>query len=232
MSDLSKVVLCLEKFKSKNLGQNPDNLRDFLMKDCNYDFEEAMKLIDEAIVANIIKSFVLNGKVAYRIIRADSNADDTIILPETQEDNPHVFQNDVTENRNCCTETDGIDGSQTPPDDQQISNILTIIEIFRSSLEEVEKQFMKIEDHMIGLSNPISATNLNITQDNCCIDLLKNRISEFEKQLADKNPIIDCLSAQVISKPRGIQKTISKRSDNDQVNNDVNNELSIKWMIF
>ena len=113
MSDLNKVVLCLEKIKSKSLGQNPDNLKHFLLKDFSYDCEKAIKLIDEAIVVNILKSVIFNGKVAFRIIRADSNADDTIIVPETQEDNSHIVQNDVIENRNCCTETGVIKDSQT-----------------------------------------------------------------------------------------------------------------------
>ena len=64
MSDLNRVVLCLEKIRSKNLGQNPDNLKQFLMKGFNYECEEAMKLIDEAINTNIIKSITFNGKVA------------------------------------------------------------------------------------------------------------------------------------------------------------------------
>ena len=72
MSDLKKKLLCLEKIKIKNLGQNPHNMKHFLMKDFNYDCKKAMKLIDEAIVANIIKSVIFNGKVAFRIIRADS----------------------------------------------------------------------------------------------------------------------------------------------------------------
>ena len=133
------------------------------MKNFNYDREEAMKLINEAIVANIIKSVIFNGKVAFRIIGADPNADDTIIVPETQKDNSHVVQSNVIEDRNCCKETGVIEDSQTPPDDQQISNILTIIENFRPSLEAAEERFIKTEDHMIELSNPISATNPNTT---------------------------------------------------------------------
>ena len=42
MSDLVKVVLCLEKIKSKNLGQNPDILKQFLLKDFNCDCEDAI----------------------------------------------------------------------------------------------------------------------------------------------------------------------------------------------
>ena len=136
----------MEKLKSKNLGQNPNSLKHFLMKDLNYDCAKATKLIDEPIVANITKSVIFSSKVAFRIIRANSNADDTIIVPETQEDNSYVVQNDILEDKNCCRETGVIEDSQNPPDDQQISN--TIIESFRSKLEAVEKRFMKVEDHI------------------------------------------------------------------------------------
>ena len=64
MSDLKKVVLWLEKTNSKNLGQNPDNLKYFLMIDFNYNCEKAMNLIGEVIVANIMKSIIFIGKVS------------------------------------------------------------------------------------------------------------------------------------------------------------------------
>ena len=54
MSDLNKFVLCPEKIISKNLGQNPDNLKQFSLKDFNCDCEDAIKLIDEALTVNII----------------------------------------------------------------------------------------------------------------------------------------------------------------------------------
>ena len=180
----------MQKTNCKNLGQNPDNLKHFLMIDFNYNCEKAMKLIGEVIVANIMKSITFIGKVAFRIIRADSNADDTIIVPERLQDNSHIVQNNAIEDRNCCTETAVIEDSQTALDDQQISNILNIIENFRTSLEAVEKSF----------SNPISGTNQNTRQDNFYRHLLKNRISELEKLLADKNAIIDFLSAQIKKK--------------------------------
>ena len=140
MTDLNKVFLRLEKIESKNLEQNPDNLKHFLMKDLNHDCEEAMKLIDGTIVANIIKSLIFNDKVVYRVIKADSNADDTIIVSKTQEDNSHVGKND---------ETGFIKDSETPQADQQISNILTITENFCSSLEAIKRKIMKMEDHQI-----------------------------------------------------------------------------------
>ena len=33
MADLNKVILCLQKIKDENLGQNQDNLKSFLVKD-------------------------------------------------------------------------------------------------------------------------------------------------------------------------------------------------------
>ena len=51
---------------------------------------------------------------------------------------------------------------------------------------------------------------LETTQDNFHINFLKNRLSEPEKQLADKNVVNDFLSARIISKPGDIQK--NKRS--------------------
>ena len=74
---------------------------------------------------------------------------------------------------------------------------------------------MKNKDHMIGLSNPISATDPNTTQDNFFINLMKNRISEEEKQFPDKNTIIDFLSAQIISKPPDLQKNKRSNSKSD-----------------
>ena len=85
VSDLNKVAFCLEKIKRKNLVQNAENLRHFLMKYFTFDRDKDMKLIDEAIAANIVKSPIFNSKDSFRIIRVDSNADVTIIVPETQE---------------------------------------------------------------------------------------------------------------------------------------------------
>ena len=93
MSDLNKVVLCLEKIESKNLRQNSSNFKHFLLKDFNCDCEDVIKLTDRALAANVIKSAIFNGKVSYRTVRADPVGDDTVLVPETQEidsKNEHV----------------------------------------------------------------------------------------------------------------------------------------------
>ena len=142
MSDLNKVVLCLEKIKSKNLGQNPDNLKHFLLKDFNCDCEDAIKLIDEALAANVIKSVIFNGKVSYRIVRADPVGDDTVLVPETQEiddNNEHVGTVFLEESLTSQLESSTLPEHQKRDDD----NISTIIEDNRSFFLVNRKAFYK-----------------------------------------------------------------------------------------
>ena len=58
----------------------------------------------------------------------------------------------------------------------------------------------------------MNSNSKDISNDNFYTGLLKNRISELEKQLAEKNAIIEFLSAQIISKPP--DKTRKDSSDN------------------
>ena len=58
MSNLDITASCLEKIKSKNFGQGPDNLKHLLVKDLNYDYEDAAKHIDEAVAANFFFFYV------------------------------------------------------------------------------------------------------------------------------------------------------------------------------
>ena len=148
MSDLNKVVLCLEKIKSKNLGQNPDNLKHFLLRDFNCDCEDAIKLIDEALIANVVKSAIFNSKVSHIIARADPVGDDTVLLPETLEidrNNEHVSSVFLEESLISQLESSTLPEHQKTDDD----NISTIIENkFLSYFESIEKRFMKIENHL------------------------------------------------------------------------------------
>ena len=210
MSDLNRVVLCLEKIRNKSLGQNPDNLKQFLMKDFNYNCVEATKLIDEALAENIIKSVTFNGKPAYRILKPNAIVDDSVIVPETQEDSS-VEDTSITV---------VVEETQTAIDDQQSTvTILALIEKLQSSFEAVEKRFVKIEDHLIGLSQPvIPDLGTQNTQNSFYTDLLKNRISELEKQVEHKNAVIDFLSAQIISKPRDSRSNSRNNYDNDVLN--------------
>ena len=89
----SKVILCLQKIRSKNLGQNQDNLKNFLVKDYEYSPEPAENLIDEGVQANILESIMLNGKFSYRIVKTDSA--DNSSISASQADNSEDERIDV-----------------------------------------------------------------------------------------------------------------------------------------
>ena len=44
--------------------QSSDNLKHFLLEDFNSDSEGTIKIIDEAVAANVIQSVIFNCKVA------------------------------------------------------------------------------------------------------------------------------------------------------------------------
>ena len=138
MADLNKVILCSENIKGKNLGQNPDNLTRFLIKYFGFEKEDADKLIEETVCANIIKSVIFNRKVSYRIVRMDSVTDDTVLAPDTQE---ITIKDNCDENSNT---TVAIEDTQISSEQQQGSSdydVSTFMEKFRSWLDLIEKSF-------------------------------------------------------------------------------------------
>ena len=79
---------------------------------------------------------------------------------------------------------------------------------------------MKIENHLTGISSSKSTTESGNVNNNFYTDMLKNRISELEKQLSEKNTVIDFLTSQLITKPldTSTNKNISD-NNNHQISN-------------
>ena len=60
---------------------------------------------------------------------------------------------------------------------------------------------MKIENHLTGISSSKSTIDPgNVVNDNFYADMLKKRISELEKQLSEKNAVIDFLTSKFFTK--------------------------------
>ena len=49
MSNVNKIILFLQKIKSKTLGQNQENLENYLVKDYSFSNNEAEILIVDAV---------------------------------------------------------------------------------------------------------------------------------------------------------------------------------------
>ena len=115
MSNFNKVILSLQKIKSKNLKQNQENLVNYLVKDYSFSNDEAEILIVNAVKANTIKSVIFNGKTSYRIAKTDNDSDATLLLPNTQEQVP---ENITTEDT----------ATNTIPNEQEVDNVSALIE--------------------------------------------------------------------------------------------------------
>ena len=78
------------------------------------------------------------------------------------------------------------------------------------------------------LSNlPGSKVNGEVTSENfLCVDTLKNRILELEKQLSMKNNITDFLTAQLIAKSHDVSigNTTHNNNHKDDISEDKNND--------
>ena len=68
MSEIDSVISCLKKNKKKSLGQNKENLTNYLAKDYGYDKVNATELIERAVEDEAVKIVQFNCKDSYRII--------------------------------------------------------------------------------------------------------------------------------------------------------------------
>ena len=208
MADLSKVILCLQKIKSKNLGQNQDNLKNFLVKDYEYSPELAENLIDEAVQANIVKSIMFNGKISYRIVKTDSVDDATISVPDAQVDNLEDERTDAN--------TIFLEENTTNILEKRDENVSVLIDKkFSSLIEYIEKRFHILEDQVIGMQNinlPRNVVNPATLENGLYIDLLKNRISELKNQLMEKNTVISYLTTQLPTKSQNTSVNQNSRN--------------------
>ena len=77
--------------------------------------------------------------------------------------------------------------------------------------DKVEKRLHNIENQIIGmqLSNLMRHNVIGkaVTSESFLyVDILKNRILEFEKQLSEKNTILDFLTTQLVANYQDISK--------------------------
>ena len=105
MSNFNKVILSLQKIKSKNLGQNQENLVHYLAKDYSFSNDEADILIKDVVKTNAIKSVIFKKKTFYRILKTDNVSDGTVLFLDTKEKTPEDI---TTKDATILDETDVI----------------------------------------------------------------------------------------------------------------------------
>ena len=199
MSDIVDVVLSLKKIKTKNLGQNKHNLINYLSKDYGYNKESANEVIEKAIKENVVRIILFNRKNSYRIVE---NRENTIIVPETQLNDTQLNDADTTEaiseERNTLTIEETVVGTPAHMLNDEI--ISTLEKKFETFSESIERRLLNIEEQIIGARDSRIEKIGDDNSDNAfCLNLLKNRISELELQIIEKDAVINFLSNQLVN---------------------------------
>ena len=199
MSDIVDVVLSLKKIKTKNLGQNKHNLINYLSKDYGYNKESANEVIEKAIKENVVRIILFNRKNSYRIVE---NRENTIIVPETQLNDTQLNDADTTEaiseERNTLTIEETVVGTPAHMLNDEI--ISTLEKKFETFSESIESRLLNIEEQIIDARDRRIEKKGDDNSDNAfCLNLLKNRISELERQIIEKDAVINFLSNQLVN---------------------------------
>ena len=197
MSNFNKIILSLQRIKGKNIGQNKENLVNYLVKCYRFLNDEARILIVDAVKANAIKSVIFNVKTSYRIVKTDNDSDATVLFPDIQEETPEYI---TIKNTIIFDETEGSTSTRDTATNaisnkQEVDDVSTLIgRNFNDLSDKVEKRLHNIEDQINGMKNSnLLGNNFSgkaVTPESFLyVDILKNRILELEKQLSEKNTI-------------------------------------------
>ena len=150
-----------------------------------------------------MKSIIFNGKKSYRVVKTDSFDDATILVPDTQTGNSEDERTDDDTNTILPEEST----TEKNIAEKRKESISVLIENkFSSLIQSIEKRFHNIADKTIGFQNmnlPRNPVNLTTPENNSYVELLKNRISDLEKQLTEKNAVINFLTTQLVTKSQG-----------------------------
>ena len=107
--------------QNKNLGQNKDNLINYLSKDYGYSKESANRVIVKAVKENVIRTVLFDGKNSYKIVE---NGENTMIVPETQLNDTQLNDADAAEARNALAIEETVVGTPTHMLNDEITSTL------------------------------------------------------------------------------------------------------------
>ena len=184
MSEID-VISCLKKIKKKGLEQNKENLTNYLVKDYGYDKVNATESIERAVEDEAVKIVQFNGKDSYRVIAKD---DTTILAPDSQ--STELKSSDFileTECRQLINET----AVENPT-----SNTEAVEKLFRDFVQSVENRLLAVADRLNGANLDVKSVENNSEEKDICFKILTNRVSELERQILEKDNVINFLTKQ------------------------------------
>ena len=170
-----------------------------MVKYYRFSNDEAEILIVDAVKANAIKSEIFNGKTSYRIVKTDNDSDAMALFPNTQEETPEyitIKDTIILDETEASTSTRDT-ATNTISNKQELDDVSTLIgREFNDLSNKVEKRLHNTEDQINGMKHSkLSGNNSSgkaVTSERFLyVDIPKIRILEMEKELSEKNTIID-----------------------------------------
>ena len=137
----------------------------------------------------MVKIVLFKGKNSYRIVE---NRQNIIIVPETQLNDTDATEA-IPEEGIALTVEETIVGTSAHMLNDEITS--TLERKFETFLELIEGRLLNIEEQIIGARDSHIEKIDDVNSDNAfCFNILKNRLSELERQIIEKDAIINFLS--------------------------------------
>ena len=159
-----------------------------------------------------------------------------MIVPETQLNDTQLNDADTTEaiseERNALAIEETVVGTSAHMLNDEI--ISTSEKKFETFSESIESRLLNIEEQIMGARDSCIKKIGDDNSDNVfCLNLLKNRISELERQIIEKYAVINFLSNQLVNKNLNgdsrVHKTVNNHNNSFQARDDniVDNNLPL-----
>ena len=159
-----------------------------------------------------------------------------MIVPETQLNDTQLNDVDtreaISQERNALTIEETVVGTPAHMLNDEI--ISTLGKKFETFSESIESRLLNIEEQIIDARDRRIEKKGDDNSDNAfCLNLLKNRISELERQIIEKDAVINFLSNQLVNKNLSgncsVNKTVNDHNNSfqERVDNIVNNNLPL-----
>ena len=186
MSEIDNVISCLKKIRKKSLEQNKENLTNYLVKNYVYDKVNATELIGRVVEDEAVKIVQFNGQDSYRIIAKD---DTRILAPDTQ--SAELESSDCISERECRQIINKTAVEKPTPNSEAVEKF------FKDFVKSVENRLLAIEDQLMGANPDAKSVENSSEEKDICFKILTNRVSELERQILEKDNVINFLTKQL-----------------------------------
>ena len=143
-------------------------------------------MIERAVEDEAVKIVQFNGKDSYRIIAKD---DTTILAPD--------IQSTELESSDCILETECTQIINEIAVKNPTPNTEPVKELFKDFVKSVENKLLAIEDRLIGTNLNVKPVENSSEEKDNCFKILTNRVSELERQILEKDNVINFLTKQL-----------------------------------